>query len=568
MATVRGADNQAARDQRLRQGAAVAAVALVASAAGILNLFAFDDVHLIQGNVRVHSLANWREILTTPFWPPPFSQDLYRPLTSLLLALQHGLGGGDPIIYRLVSYALYAACSVAVLAVARLWLAPGASLVAALLFAAHPVHVEAVALGVGQSELLVGLLAMVMVLRYVRARRLGALTPREMGILAALYAAASLSKEQGLVLPALLLLVELAPPAGVVAQAWRKALTPLVPTAAVAAAVLAARQAVLGGEVAGTFTAEALTGLDAGGRALTMLPVVLQWARLLAWPLHLQADYSPQEIVAATGFGLGQALGLVLLGFGAAAAWWGRRRAPAVTIGLGWCAVALFPVSNLVVPTGIVLAERTLFLPSVGWLLAAVGGAAWMAVRAEWRAPALRSLVALLLVSGMLRSAERQRIWRSEAFFSVRTVQDAPLSYRAQRGYAEVLFAIGRDSLAVEAYQRAVALAPSGFAWRVRNDLARRYRVMGASGPEVDQLTLSLAERPDQEDSRGYLITALLVLGRYKEAIAEADSALARGGNRAAFGGVRALADSAERIGAPPGTVRVGVSAGAVRPIR
>ena len=558
-----------ARDRVLLHGAAVAAVALLASWAGVFNLFAFDDVHLIQLNARVHSLANWREILTSSFWPPPYSQDLYRPLTSLLLALQYAVGGGDPMVFRLASYGLYAAVSVGVLLVARRWLPPATSLAVGVLFAAHPVHVEAVALGVGQSELVVALLAVMMTLRYADARGRGAPAPRDWAWLAVCYLGAALAKEQGLLLPALLLLVELAPPAGVVPVPWRRLLPGYIGLAVTGGLVLVARSIVLGGDVAGTFTAEALAGLGGTGRALTMLPVVTEWARLLVWPLHLQADYSPQEIVAATGFGLAQAGGLGVLVLAVAAAWWGARRAPALAFGLGWCAVALFPVSNLLVPTGIVLAERTLFLPSVGFLLAAGAAAAWVAgARPALGGRQAQWAVAVLMVAGMARSAERHRIWRNEAFFSVRTVQDAPRSYRAQRAYGEVLFGLGQDSLAMDAYRRALALAPPGFGWQVRNDLARRFRVMGAAGPEVEQLEASLLERPDQEDARGYLIAALLVLGKYKEAVAQADTALARGGNGTAFRAVRALADSAARVAAPPGSVRVGVASASIPPAR
>lgn len=558
-----------ARDRALLHCAVVAAVALLASWAGVFNLFAFDDVHLIQLNARVHSLAHWREILASSFWPPPYSQDLYRPLTSLLLALQYAIGGGDPMVFRLASYGLYAATSVGVLLVARRWLPPTASLAVGMLFAAHPVHVEAVALGVGQSELVVALLAVIMTLRYADARGRGVPAPREWAWLAACYLGAALAKEQGLLLPALLLLVELAPPAGVVPVPWRRLLPGYLGLAATGGLVLVVRSAVLGGDVAGTFTAEALAGLGVAGRVLTMLPVVTEWARLLAWPLHLQADYSPQEIVAATGFGLAQAAGCLLLVLAVAAAWWGARRAPALGFGLGWCAVALFPVSNLLVPTGIVLAERTLFLPSVGFLLAAGAAGAWVAgAHTAFGGRTAQWAVLVLTVAGVARSAERHRIWRNEAFFSVRTVQDAPRSYRAQRAYGEVLFGLGQDSLAMDAYRRALALAPAGFQWQVRNDLARRFRAMGAAGPEVEQLEASLRERPDQEDARGYLISALLVLGKYKEAVAQADTALSRGGNATAFRAVRALADSADRVSAPPGSIRIGVAAGPIPPSR
>ena len=73
-----------------------------------------------------------------------------------------------------------------------------------------------------------------------------------------------------------------------------------------AATFFAIRTFALGGDPVGTFTAEALDGLSIGGRTLTMLAVVPHWYRLLLWPAHLQGDYAPREIEAATTWGLGQ----------------------------------------------------------------------------------------------------------------------------------------------------------------------------------------------------------------------------------------------------------------------
>src|ERR1043165_2384872 len=103
---------------------------------------------------RVQDLSRVQTILTAPYWPLPGPQDLYRPLTSLFHALQFIVGDGSPMVFRVVSYSLYALASVAVFFLARQLTSSRPSLVAALVFAAHPVHVEAVALAVGQAELM------------------------------------------------------------------------------------------------------------------------------------------------------------------------------------------------------------------------------------------------------------------------------------------------------------------------------------------------------------------------------------------------------------------------------
>ena len=69
-----------------------------------------------------------------------------------------------------------------------------------------------------------------------------------------------------------------------------------------------------------------------------MLGVVPEWLRLFAWPAHLQADYSPQEITGALDWGAAQTLGLFILAAAVIGALAARRSAPVVTFGIMWIA--------------------------------------------------------------------------------------------------------------------------------------------------------------------------------------------------------------------------------------
>ena len=544
----------------------VAAVAIAASIAGLGNAFAYDDIPMIELNPRLHGLGNWFEILTSPYWPPPWHEEHYRPITSLFFAVQHAIGAGSPVVFRLTSYLLYAACATGVFLLGLRLMPRTVALGAGMLFAAHPVHVEAVAAAVGQGELIVTLCALAMTIVYLDARRAGGVSRRDWIVLGVLYGAACLAKEQGFTLPALLVAVEVL----LVRGDWRTRLRQLWPGYAalgvVAAVLVAVRFAVIGGEFSGNWTAEALDGLSPGERILTMLAVVPEWGRLLLWPAHLRLDYAPQEFVASTTFGARALFGLVLVSGALAlmvASW---RRAPAVAMGIAWLAIGLAPVSNILIPSGVLIGERLLYFPSVGFLLAAGAGVAviWDRALAEpaWRRQALTAGVGLLTILGVLRSAERHRVWRNEAFLSVRSVQDAPRSYRAQRAYADILFRLNRPEMAMEAYARSIALAPRNHDWRVRNDLATRFRERGERAQEVEQLRASLAAESAQPETRGHLVAALLFLGRYAEAAREADSALTAGGTREVFEGLRAMADSAAQANAPTGSVVVRLQTG------
>ena len=112
---------------------------------------------------------------------------MYRPVASILLAAQYALGDGAPFVFRIVSYALYALASVGVYRLALRLVPASIALFVAVVFAAHPVHVEAVALAVTQNELIVGALAAFMTVLYLDRRRSesGALSARDWAMLGA-----------------------------------------------------------------------------------------------------------------------------------------------------------------------------------------------------------------------------------------------------------------------------------------------------------------------------------------------------------------------------------------------
>jgi hypothetical protein len=548
-----------------RGGAAiVCAVAIVASVAGILNAFTQDDLSILVGSARLHGFGALRDILTLPYWPPPAAADLYRPVASILLAAQYALGGGAPFLFRLVSYALYALASVGVYRLALRLMPASIALLAAVFFAAHPVHVEAVALAVTQNELIVGALAAFMTVLYVDRRRSesGVLSARDWAVLGAGYAIAGFSKEQGLLIPAFLILAEmfLAPSRAAgerVRQLWRG----FAVLIAIAAVMIAVRTLVLSGVVGPTMIAEALRGQTFGGRVLTMLQIVPEWTRLFVWPVHLRAEYSPREFVASTSFGGAEATGAAIVVLVAVAIWLSRKQAPAIAFGLAWCCVALFPVSNVVIPTGILLAERTLFLPSVGFVLALGGALAAIAARrpvVTRRGQTIAALAACVLVLAELgRSAERQRVWQDPVTLTVASVQDAPLSWRVQQVYGDMLFSQGRAADAIAAFRRAIELAPES--WRPRNYLAQRLRMIGDDSDAVTLLRASLAEDPRQITTIAALAPALLGAGRYAEAKHLADSIVVAEHAPPMMVQMSRLADSAMKVNARPGSIRIGV---------
>lgn len=435
---------------------------------------------------------------------------------------------------------------------------PALAIAIAALFAAHPVHVEAVAIAVNQAELLVALFSLAAIIWYLDASRRNVPTPREWAMIGACCVGASLSKENGFVLPALILAAEIFLVERRTSDDSRRIATGIAALFVVDALIFASRAMVLTGSAGGSFVAEALIEKGFGVRVLTMLAVVPRWMRLFVWPGHLQLDYSPNEIVASTSMGRLEAFGVAIVIGALVLIMLARRRAPVVAFGIAWAMIALVPVSNLIVPTGVVLAERTLFLPSIGYIIAAGAGMDLLigrrTPRRGDRALAIPIFFAIVAMD-VSRSAWRHRDFLNDWVLWTRTARDAPLSFRAQRAYGEALMQMGQKSLAIDAYQKSIAAAPSP--WLIHNELASRLRDMGDDSLALVYIRSSLVQRASQPPARAELVAALIALGRYDEASREASAAAAAAQAPSVFDGLRAVADSAEKAHAPIGSVRL-----------
>jgi hypothetical protein len=356
--------------------------------------------------------------------------------------LQWAASGGSPWLFHLVNIVLYVAGAAVFTWVASLVLPARAALIVGALFAVHPVHVEAVANTVGQSELSAGLVMLIAIGIYIRARQRGSVTRQARLGLTLLYLTGILLKEHAYVLPGWFAVAELTlfrNDGPLMARA--RGLAPLI----VSLVVVAAFALVLRWDVLGAFGGDiahpALQKLTMGERALVMLGVVPDMARILLWPARLYADYSPQHVFISTTPHLSQLNG-AMIGIGVIAllaiAW---RRTTTAAFGLFIGFVVWLPTANLLFPSGVLLAERTMYLPSAGVLLAAGVLIAWC--DANLRVPARRLAAAVLgifLVAGTVRSIERDRTWRSSVVVFHTMLRDAPLSFRAHYAWGGVLF--------------------------------------------------------------------------------------------------------------------------------
>jgi protein O-mannosyl-transferase len=253
----------------------------------------------------------------------------------------------------------------------------------------------------------------------------------------------------------------------------------------------------------------------------TMMNEMPRIAQLLVFPVKLSADYSPNDVVIAKGPAFSQipgffiCVGTVILAIAL------RKRAPVTSFGLAWLIISFLPVSNLLVTAGFVTAERTLFLPSIGVVLAAGELAEYVRRHASAsRRRLAMSGLGLLLIAGIARSIDRQRVWKNNDAFFAQLMKDAPNGYRAHFVFGRYMESKQRFTHAESEYRKAIKIFPydAGMTMFVADVFTRS----GRCEPAVALFALTFGVEPDLGDGRYEYVYCLTRLGRWSDARREA----------------------------------------------
>lgn len=520
----------------LRAAAGVAVLAAVgAFANSIGNDFAYDDRLIVAGNEAIRSLETLPGTFAEPYWPDRHGRELglWRPVATWVYGLQWALWDGRPAGFHLFNVLLNGLAAALVVILLGGLMPVSAALAAGLLFAVHPVHVEAVANVVGMAELLSADLylgACLVALRYPGRMAVGPLA-----CVAGLFLAAVLVKESAVTLPGAVLLIDAAR-RDLRADQLRAYLADRWPLHAVLAGcvilMLAGRLAVLGA-IADPLPPMGAQILAAGEvpRIWTVLGTWPEIFRLLFLPLDLAADYSPWVVPVAYGWNArnvcGLLIGVMVLGI----AWWSSGRGPltpgrlapsAPGFGILWFVVTALPTSNLLFLTGVLLAERTLFLPSVGF----VAAAGWMLAQLRRERPRTGTLVTVAVLSLMLcRTIARNPTWKDNAAVFTTLLREHPESGRAQWIAGDMYFAQGDHARGLAAYRRAIGMLGGGYT--LLAEIGRRLVAEGLDRPAEHVLRRAWRDRSELGLAPSLLAVLYDRQGRWELAETAARAAIA-----------------------------------------
>jgi len=355
--------------------------------------FALDDAIVITENeYTTKGFAGIPKILSKDTFRGFFKVDgkanlvsggRYRPLTLVQFAIGYSIFGENAMIGHIMNIFWYALTGMVLyLLLLKLFearqsdgFAVFVALGTALIFITHPIHTESVANIKGRDEimaLLGSLVTAYLVLRSWKEKndRLGFLA-------AAIFFVTLFSKENAItflgVIPLMLFIFTKANVSDIVKKT--------IPLVGAAVAFILIRTAVIGFDIGGNPPLELMNNpfvkvegnqtvyFSLGEKFATIMYTLLRYIELLFVPVNLTHDYYPRHIeimhmgnikviisivlhIALLGFGLAQAAKKKLIGFG-------------ILYYLG----TLYIVSNILFPVGTNMAERFLFMPSVGFCL-------------------------------------------------------------------------------------------------------------------------------------------------------------------------------------------------------
>lgn len=442
----------------------VALSAVIAFWNAIGGEFVWDDKFLIANNPFLskssgigywfkHFYMSTADQVTTHF---------YRPLSGLSFSIDAKLWGAEQTSgYHVTNLLVFAATSLLLfLLVKRLSGSRAVALVSALLFSVHPVHSESVAWISGRTDLLCGLFSLLSIWLFICARdsRKDLL---QFGSVAA-FAAAMLSKEVAIVaLPFLFAvtylrrLPEKREPLGTKIRA-------ILPYLAIVIAYLCARQVLImhSAAITATPTFEPASFLA----RLAGAPVnIFRYLRMFFVPTPADPSYSATTISSFTNpVFLASIAGLVAI---LAIAFAFRKRAPLVLWSVVWFFAALLPALNIIQLPGTTMAERFMYLPSlgvctfVGILLVSV----WRVTRAKIGPPAtvIAGCCLVMLIGYIIPITwQGNSNWASEFNLWSAAVKLHPQLAYAHNGLGVADSGKALDQEAIEEFRTAIKLKP------------------------------------------------------------------------------------------------------------
>jgi len=393
---------------------------------GIVGDFVYDDQWVVVLNPTINRASSIPSQFVLPYHYNQPETGLYRPLTvvsfainALVSAKPWGFHAVNIILHALVAYFLF-------VLVLRLFKNRTAALWSAALFLVLPIHAEGVTSIIGRADELAALFSILTLL---------ALVDGKAWLSALWFGLAIFSKESALgVLPVAVFVILF-----LKGHTWRKTIRPVLYFAIPIALYFVLRYIALDGHLLSTdasYIYNPLKYVSWWPRLLTVLSVTAQYVWKTFVPIHLSADYSFNQIpILYSIANFGVVAGAILLAGLATLSFWRKTRSSMIGFGAFLFLCTYFIASNLVLPVGTIMAERLMYVPSlglciiIGYLISKLLVTRGPALPASLggRTAALVACILIFIVYGW-RTIDRNRVWYDRLSLYSDMTKESPAS--------------------------------------------------------------------------------------------------------------------------------------------
>jgi Flp pilus assembly protein TadD/4-amino-4-deoxy-L-arabinose transferase-like glycosyltransferase len=444
---------------------ALIALLVLAAALPYLNIlrngFVSDDARQVLGNPFIRNFHSLAEIFTTRVmsYMQGGGPNYYRPLMNLTYLFCYRIFGPHPLGFHLLSLVLHALVVAAVfLLTQRLFGNRSLALAAAVLFAVHPIHCEAVAWIAAVPDLELSFFYLLTFWIFLAgARAEGRFSPLAQLAMGGSFVLTIFSKETAVTLPVLATIYEHCYRAdrqetGPAQKVSRYAVLWLL-----TGAYLLFRFGVLGALSSGWV--HHLTRYQTFVSALALLG---QYFGEFFWPMKLRV-LCPFHLPFSLSNGA-VVLGVVASAGFCALFFYMWRRARSLSFGLLWVLITMAPVLNVRWLPGAAFEERYFYLPSVGlcWLVGCGFLKLWAraSARSALRGRAVAASFCLLLGLCFLRTLIRNRDWKNNVSLYASTLAACPEAYDVRIDLGSVYWAMDNGEAAEKEWQKALEAEP------------------------------------------------------------------------------------------------------------
>jgi tetratricopeptide (TPR) repeat protein len=500
----------------------------------LFNDFTYDDYPQILDNPWIRDFRYLPRIFSSNAWGF-YSQfavtNYYRPLMYVLYSVSYHLFGLAPWGYHLTNVLFHAGNSIMVFVIASK-LACTAELsssfaagegrrrivsgpvIAALFFAAHPVHTEAVTWAAGLPDLSFTFFYLLSFYYHLRSREADAGCKRFCVLSAGMFFLAALCKETALTLPLIILIYDFAF-AGKRVAGNRK-IAAYVLYVAVAALYLLIRVNALGGFA----PMERHAGLTTYQNIINVFPLIVLYLGKLFLPFNLNAFHVLHPVSSIMEQRAFIPLIIVVIVAFIAVVTWGRNRLAFFCIAL--IMVPLIPVLYIPVLGDNSFAERYLYLPSVGFTILISMLLLWSGKKLGTGMVLVTAIIILVLFSAATFS--RNRVWENNFTLWSDTVKKSPDAAIAHDFMGLAYVDKGMMDEAITQFQKAIVLNPDLVT--AHDNLGESYVVTGSIDRGIEELERAIRLSPGFADAHSNLGLAYWKKGLSAEAVTEYETAI------------------------------------------